>query len=93
MRSGEDNGAVFVNQDTVLEVPPEGTGKDNFFQIFAFANEITDGVAVGHANDILSYDRAIIEIRGDVVTGGTDDFHSALMGRMVGARAGKGGQE
>lgn len=72
---------------------PEGAGEDNFFQVFAFANKVTNGFAVGDANDVLGDDRAFVEIRSNVVTGGADDFHTAFVSRVVGAGSGEGGKK
>ena len=43
--------------------------------------------------DVLGDDRPLVELRRDVVGGGTDHFDAALVGLVVGPRAGEGGQE
>ena len=42
-----------------------------------------------HADDILFDDRAFIEVGGDVVSRGTDDFNTAIMSRVIGLGTGK----
>ena len=48
---------------------------------------------MGHALDFLLDDGAGVEICGDVVAGGSDEFHAALVGLLVGVRADEGGEE
>ena len=48
---------------------------------------------MGDPLDFLLDDRAGIEIRGDVVAGGSDEFHAALMSLFVGVCADEGGEE
>ena len=89
----EDYGLVAVNDYAVAEVKVDGAGEDGLFEVAAFANEVVDGVAVRDADDVLVDDGALIEFGGDVVGGGTDDLHTALVGVVVGAGAGEGGEE
>lgn len=90
LNSGKNDTAVFVNQDAVLQVAPDGAGKDDFFQIFSFANKVADGFAMGYTDDVLGDNGAFVQVGSNVVTGGADNFYAALVGGMVGACSGKG---
>ena len=70
-----------------------GAGEDGLFQIAALAHQIGHGVAVAGLRDILGDDRPLVQLRRDVVGGGADHFDAALVGLVVGPRAGEGGQE
>ncbi len=89
----EDDGFVVVDEDAVFEVPADGLGEDGFFEVAAFAGEVGNGVAVADAGDVLMDDGAFVEIGGGVVGGRPDQFDAALVGLVVGAAAGKGGEE
>ena len=68
-------------------------GEDDFFEVFAEADEVVDGVAVADVLDVLVDDGALVEVRGDVVAGSADDFDAAFVGLVVGFCAGEGGEE
>ena len=71
----------------------DGAGENDFFEVAAEAHEIVDALAVGDADDVLFDDGAFVEGFGDVVGGGADDFDAAVVGGVIGAGAGEGGQE
>ena len=91
--SDEDDRLVVVGEDLALGVPADGAGEDDFFEIAALADEVGDGLAVGDADDVLFDDGALVEIAGDVVAGGSDDFDAAGVGGVIGFCAGEGGEE
>ena len=70
-----------------------GTGKHLAFEVTALAHEIRHFIAVGDAFYILFDNRALIEVGGNVMGGGTDDFYATLLGLVVGLCADKGRQE
>lgn len=70
-----------------------GFGEDDFFEFASALDEILDAVAVVYGGDFLSDDGTVVEGRGDVVSGGADDFDAAVMGLVVGAGADEGGEE
>src|SRR6185312_3384014 len=55
--------------------------------IAALANEIFRRVAMADALDVLVDDRPFVEIAGDVMRGGPDQFDAALMRLMIWPRA------
>ena len=55
--SGEDDGAVLVGEDAVLEVPVDGAGEDDLFEVAAQADQVGDALAVRDALDVLFDDR------------------------------------
>lgn len=76
-----------------LKVKPDGTGENDFFQVFSFSDEIFHGVFVGYFHDILLNDGTFIQIGGHIMAGGTDDFHSPLMRPVIGLGTCEGRQE
>ena len=89
----EDYGFGAVEEDAIFYVPADGAGENDFFEVATFLDKVVDGVAVIDADDILLDDGAVVEDLGDVVSGGADDFDSALEGLMVGLGADEGGKE
>ena len=85
----EHHSLIPVDEYAVLDMPAYGAREHNLFQVAAFANEIIDCVAVGHAHYILLDDRSVVKHRGDVMTRGPDKLHSALEGLMIRACAHK----
>lgn len=91
--SSEDDGLVIVGEDLALDVPADGAGEHDFFEVAALADEVLHGLFVGDAADVLLDDRSFVQFGGDVVAGGSDDFHAAMVGGVIGFRAGEGGEE
>ena len=89
----EDDGAVFVGQQTMVKVSVDGTGEDDFFQVAAEADEVVHALSVGNADDVLFDNGAFVEFFGDVVGGGADDFDASVVGGLVGACSGEGGKK
>lgn len=90
---GEDDGFIVVGEDLALDVPADGAGEDDFFEVAALADEVLHGLLVGDADDVLFDDGAFVEFGGDVVAGGADDFDAAAVGAVVGFGAGESGEE
>ncbi len=82
-----------VDDGAVVDVVADAAGEGGALAVAAEAGEVVGGVEVGDALDFLLDDGAGIEIRGDVVAGGADEFHAALVGLAVGVRADEGGEE
>jgi len=89
----KDDGPVPVSEDFAFYMCPDGAGEDDLFQVFALADEVAHGVLVVHVEDVLGDDGTLVELCGHVVAGGTDDFHPAVVGGVVGAGTGEGGEE
>ena len=70
-----------------------GFGEDGALEVASFADEVAHGVAVPDAGGLLLDDGALVEILGDVVRGGADEFDASGVGLVVGACAGEGGEE
>jgi len=77
----------------VFEVPADGAGEGQAFDVAAAFDEIGELLAVGDAADLLFDDGAVVEDLGDVVGSGADEFDAAFEGGVVGFGAGEGGQE
>ena len=75
------------------DVAEDGAGEDDFFEILAEADQVFDGLAMGDTDDVLFDDRAFVEVGGDVVAGGSDDFYAAPVGGMIRTGTGEGGEE
>src|SRR5882672_10473959 len=85
--------SVPVEQDPVVDVPADGPGQDDFFEVAALLDEVFDGIAVRDPDDILLDDGAVVEYLGNVVAGGADQLYAPLEGLVIGFRAHEGGQE
>ena len=83
----EDHGLIAVKKDAVFHVPADGARKDDFFEIAAFADEVFDGIAVRHADNVLLDDGAVVQALAYVVGGGADELHAAVVGLVVGLGA------
>ena len=62
----------------------DGPRKHYLFQIAAFFDEIIDGVLVRDPDHILFNDRPGVKIGCHVMACGSDQFHSSLIGLMIG---------
>ena len=49
----EDDGFVAVEEDAVFDVPADGTGEDDLFDVAALFHQVLDRVAVRYAFDAL----------------------------------------
>ena len=74
----------------MVEVPADGAGEDDAFEVAAAGDEVFDLVAVADAGDVLLNDGAVVEEVGDVVAGGADELDSAGVCGVVGAGADEG---
>jgi len=57
------------------------------FDIATLADEIVWGIAMADALDVLIDDRALIEVAGDVMRGGTDQLDATLVRLVIGTCA------
>ena len=90
---GENDGAVAVDDGAVVDVEADAFGDGGAFAVAAEADEVGGGVVVVDAFDFLFDDGAGVEVRGDIVAGGADEFDAAFVGLAVGVCAGEGGEE
>ena len=60
--SHEHHCLVVIRQHLLVDVAEDGAGEDDFFEVFAEADEVFDGLAVGDADDVLLDDRALVEV-------------------------------
>ena len=51
----EDDGFIFVEEDSVFDVPANGAGEDNFFEVAAFFDEVFHGIAMPQASSPLRW--------------------------------------
>jgi hypothetical protein len=86
-RLGKNDGLISVNQDSVLDVPGNRSGQDGPFDVATDAAEIAHIVTVIDPLDVLVDDWTGVEVGGDVVGGGADQFDAALvrLGVRIGA--------
>jgi hypothetical protein len=59
----------------------------------AEADQVGGGVPVVHADNVLLDDRALIQVLGDVVSGGADQLDATILRLLERAGADEGGQE
>lgn len=82
-----------VNDGAVVDMETDSLGNSDPFAVSAKANEVRRRVEMLHPLDLLLNDRAGIEVGCDVVAGGSDQFHSPLVGLLVGIGSDEGRQE
>ncbi len=82
-----------INDGAVVDVVADAFREGGAFAVAAEAGEVVWGVEMGDAFYFLLDDGAGIQVCGDVVAGGADEFHAALVGLAVGVRADEGGKE
>ena len=80
-----------VDDGAVVDVVADAFGDGGALAVAAEADEVVGGVEVMHAFDFLLDDGAGVEVCGDVVAGGTDEFHAAFVGLFVGIGPDEGG--
>ena len=61
-RSGEDDGALPVEQHAVLGVPAHGAGQHPSLDVLAARHHLGDVVGVGDPLDVLLDDRALVQV-------------------------------
>ena len=89
----KDNRLVPVDQDSILEMPPNGGGKYKLFQIATFFDKVLGTMAMTYPDDVLLDDWTFIKILGYIVSGGAYQLHATLICLMVGFGPGKGREE
>ncbi len=89
----ENHCFIAVQKDAVFDMPADGSGEYDFFEVATFADQVFDGVAMGDADYILLDDGAVVENFSDVMAGCTDQLYATLEGLMIWARANEGRQE
>src|SRR5258708_40190837 len=83
----EDDGLAAVEDHAVLQMIADRARQHAAFDIAALADEIVGRIAMADALDVLVDDRAFIEVAGDIMRSGADQFDAALMSLMIGPRA------
>ena len=89
----ENDRLVAVAEDPSIEMPTDGTGKDDSLKVASARDEVFDLVTVGDARDVLLNDGAIVEFLCDVVAGGPDELDPASVCPMIWPRAGECGEK
>src|SRR5579863_3012404 len=82
----EHHGLAAIEDHAILQMMPHGARQHAAFDIAALAHEVVRRVAMADTLDVLIDDRTLVEIAGDVMRGGADQFDAALMGLMIGDR-------
>lgn len=82
-----------IDEHPLLTPPLDGGGQNLALDITAFVDELLGGEVMIHSGDALLDNGALVEIGGDEMGGGTDDFDAAVVGLVVGLGAFEGGQE
>lgn len=67
----------------MLRVPLDRLGKRGTFDGATALDEILGSESMVDPLDALFNDRALIKVSCDVVGGGTDEFHTAIVGLMI----------
>ena len=74
-------------------MPAHGAGEHDALQIAPAGDQVLNLVAMRDASYFLFDDGTIVEHRGDVMAGGSDELDAALMGCVVRPRADEGRQK
>ena len=74
------NRAVAIKDRPVVDVEADALGDGDPLAVAAESDEVGRGVEMLHALDLLFDDRPGVEIGGDVVAGGTNEFDAARVG-------------
>ncbi len=82
-----------MDKDAVTGVEPDRPRQDQPFKIAALPDQVLDSVLVRDPCNILLDDRTLVEIPGDIMTGGADDLDPPLIRLSVRTLANKGRQE
>lgn len=77
----------------MLRVPTHGAIEYRAFNILPKSFQFLGLLGVVYTDHVLFDYRTLIEIRGDIVGGGANQFYAALEGLVVGACALEPGQE
>ena len=93
VRSGEDDGAVSVEQHPMLGVPAHRLRQHPALDVLPLGLQHGHRVLVPGPRHVLLDDRPLIQVGGHVVGGRADQLDAAIVGLRVGARALEGGQE
>jgi hypothetical protein len=79
----KNDGLFSIDQDPVFCMVIDRFGKYNALQVATPANQVFHTVAMGNPDNVLFNNGALIQVPGDVVTGGPYDFHSTLIGLLI----------
>lgn len=82
-----------MQEDAVFDMPADGASQNDAFDVTAQAPQVVSIVAVIDPQDVLLYDRAGVQILGDIVGGCTDEFDTAVVSGLVRVGADECGQE
>lgn len=82
-----------IDDGAVVNVEADAFGEGDALAVAAQADEVVGRVEMLHAVDFLLDDGTGVEIGGDIVAGGSDQFHAAGVGLLVRVRADESGQE
>lgn len=91
--SGQHHGAGAEEEDAAGGVGGDGPGQHEALEVAPDDLELAGAVGVGDPGGVLVDDRALVELGGDVVGGGTDHLDAPLPGLVVGPGAPEAGQE
>ena len=83
----ENDGAVSDEEHTVFGPHPHRSGEYETLGVLTEFNDVSSRVAVVDAGDVLFDDWPFIELSGDEVRSGANQFHAASVGLMVGLGA------
>ena len=89
----EDDGFVAVQQHAVFTVPLDGAGQNLAFGVTALRGEVFYCFGVIHARHVLFNDGAFVQIGGDIVRCGANQFNAALVCLVIGLGALEAGQK
>ena len=89
----KNHGFVCIKQNTILDVPANGTRQHYLFEVPAFFYQVIQVVFVRDAHHSLLDDGSVVENFRNVVGRRAENFYSTVIGLMVRLGANERGQE
>ena len=82
-----------IQQHAVFAVPFNGAGQHLAFGVAALGREVFNCFGVVHTGHVLFNDGAFVQVGSDVMGGGTNQLHTAIVRLVVRLGALEAGQE
>lgn len=84
---------IFIYEDSVVEYQPERFGQNGCFYFLAGPHHIRGSVGMIYRYDLLCDDRTFVQLVGDEMCGGADEFDTPFERLTVRIGADKGGEK
>jgi hypothetical protein len=82
--SREYDGAFAVQKYALLDMPLQRAGEHRTFDIAPCGGAVFGAQGMGHTGNVLLNDRILVQLLGNVMGGGADEFDAAIMRLLIG---------